>query len=109
MTKAERHKEYMREIWYPRNRAKHKARVRGIQLRHRKENQAYIRTIKIQCSRCPETHPATLDFHHKNPRRKIATVSFMVLNGWSLDRVKKEVEKCEIMCANCHRKEHWKE
>ena len=28
---------------------------------------------------------------------------------WSLDRIKSEAAKCDILCANCHRKLHYDE
>lgn len=30
-------------------------------------------------------------------------------NGWGLERLKVEMEKCEVLCSNCHRKLHYEE
>ena len=59
------------------------------------------------CSRCPENHPACLIFHHRDPQNKLTEVSVMVRKGCSLDNIIKEIEKCDVLCANCHAKEHF--
>jgi len=54
------------------------------------------------CGRCGTTDPRVLDFHHKDGKNKEFTVgAFRRVVG--LDRIKEEIEKCEIVCANCHR------
>lgn len=64
---------------------------------------------KQVCSKCPENHPGCLDFHHTNPEEKEMEVTMMLSGKWSLDRIKKEIEKCIVLCSNCHRKLHWEE
>ncbi len=63
----------------------------------------------LKCNRCPESHPATLQFHHRDPKEKEFSVSTALSRGWGLDRIKNEIEKCEVLCANCHSKHHWAE
>lgn len=50
---------------------------------------------------------AALDFHHLNPNEK----DYSICNGdyKSFEKVKKEVDKCILVCANCHREIHYKE
>lgn len=60
----------------------------------------------LKCERCSETHPACLDFHHLDPAAKEGDVGRLA-RGWSLDRLKKEIAKCIVLCSNCHRKEHY--
>lgn len=64
----------------------------------------YKKTLK--CSRCPENHPSCLDFHHINPQEKEFSISQKAWR-YSKERIMKEISKCIILCANCHRKEHW--
>lgn len=52
---------------------------------------------------------ACLEFHHKDPSKKEVTLSRAVNNGWSIERMEKEIAKCVVLCANCHRKLHYEE
>lgn len=58
------------------------------------------------CARCSETDPACLDFHHRDEAEKTANVSELVSNGRSKAAISKEMKRCDVLCANCHRKEH---
>ena len=60
------------------------------------------------CTRCSENDPVCLEFHHTDPKAKEIEVSRCVLMGWSIKRILKEIAKCIILCANCHKKEHFK-
>lgn len=72
----------------------------------RAERRAMLLAIKSAgCSRCNEKHPACIDFHHLDPSVKETCVGVAVNRNWSWDRVLCEIEKCELLCANCHRKE----
>lgn len=63
----------------------------------------------LKCERCGESHPACLQFHHKDPSKKDMAVSKGITNNWSPEKLKKEIEKCEVVCANCHFKLHYDE
>lgn len=45
-----------------------------------------------------------LEFHHRDPKEKDPNWS----RGWRLERLKIELDKCDILCANCHREVHAK-
>lgn len=60
----------------------------------------------LECDRCGENHPATLDFHHKDPNDKVSGVCELARNC-NKNRVLEEIEKCIVLCSNCHRKEHY--
>ncbi|MDP2655615.1 MAG: hypothetical protein Q8P17_03730 [bacterium] len=67
----------------------------------------WINEYKTQsgCGRCGITDPRVLDFHHKKGEDKLFSIGgFRRAVGF--DRIKKEVEKCEVLCANCHRIAH---
>lgn len=51
------------------------------------------------------TCAATLEFHHPDPNKKDFSISVDGMTR-SWERVKKEVEKCILICANCHREIH---
>jgi hypothetical protein len=61
----------------------------------------------LSCSRCSESHPATLQFHHRNPAEKDFSVSMFRRGKYSKERILQEIAKCDVIGANCHAKEHW--
>jgi len=60
----------------------------------------------LECIRCGENHPATLTFHHKNRSEKSFEIGNALKLGVGLKRLLAEIEKCDVICANCHAKEH---
>jgi hypothetical protein len=69
---------------------------------------AIIRTFKEDgCVKCGETFLAALEFHHRDPAEKLFTVSRAFNDGRSIQEVLEEIAKCDVVCANCHRKEHY--
>lgn len=57
-----------------------------------------------KCNRCGFDNPAALEFHHKDPTQKEFNIGNVSNKSW--DSIVKEVNKCELLCANCHRIEH---
>ena len=53
------------------------------------------------CVDCGESNPVVLDFDHI--RDKKFGISAMCMNGNSWERISEEIEKCEVVCSNCHR------
>jgi hypothetical protein len=57
------------------------------------------------CSNCNNKyHPAIFEFHHKCPQEKVKDPSKMLSLSW--ERIKNELDKCVLLCANCHRLIH---
>lgn len=82
----------------------------SAQLRKRREDRAkWFVSLKSQlkCEICGEDHPACLDFHHSNADEKFMGVAEMVSFAYSEERILQEIAKCNVWCANCHRKHHW--
>lgn len=51
--------------------------------------------------------PVCLEFHHIiNPKDKEFSPANAYSWGWGIERIKKEISKCIVLCANCHRKLH---
>ena len=77
---------------------------RGRKDRMYKKIADYIGGYK--CSRCGiERDTMTIfDFHHLDPTTKDRQISAMIDNSW--EDVKSELDKCVILCANCHREVH---
>ena len=59
----------------------------------------------VECERCGEDHPACLDFHHINPAEKVGNVGIMLMRKFNIEKVFEEIGKCQVLCANCHRKQ----
>lgn len=59
------------------------------------------------CCKCGyNKHSAALEFHHINPEEKEFTWTKLRLKSW--DKIIKELDKCVLVCANCHNIEHSK-
>jgi hypothetical protein len=101
---AECHAEYRRKH-YLANREKYIKKAASW----KKNFQAWWKEYKKQfkCSRCPEQHPACIQFHHPNDDKELG-VSQWVGRG-DKERVLEEIAKCIPLCGNCHAKEHWKD
>ena len=48
---------------------------------------------------------AALEFHHINSKEK--DPNFGKMKNWKFERIKEELDKCVLLCANCHREEHY--
>lgn len=57
-----------------------------------------------KCTDCGEKDPVVLDFDHISPKVKFKSISKMLSGHYSWKSVAKEIKKCEIRCANCHRR-----
>ena len=76
------------------------------------QNKRYNETLDIfrrwrktlKCCRCEENDVACLEFHHSDPETKENNVVRMVSR--SVKSVIKELKKCVVVCANCHRRIH---
>ena len=70
--------------------------------------QSILRKYKLLkgCASCGyKKHFNVLDFAHINKATKINSISVMVKDSISFKRIKDEVRKCKVLCANCHRLE----
>ena len=82
---------------------KQKDRVRAYKKDLRVRYQAWKSTQ--QCSVCGENAVECLDLHHIDPSTKEGELSSLTVFG-SWDKILKEINKCTVLCANCHRKVH---
>ena len=77
----------------------------AIVKRNRKKKLEYMQRYKllVGCAFCGyKEHYAALDFDHINPSEKSGTIS-QSYNGWGMKKIKDEIRKCQVLCANCHR------
>jgi len=94
-----------RRKWYAANKEKAKAAIK----KREEELRAWFCDYKktLECSRCDEKRWFVLDFHHKDPDEKDKNLANVIKNGWSKERILKEIDKCDVLCANCHRALHF--
>ena len=59
--------------------------------------------LNHSCIDCGEDDPIVLEFDHINPDDKSSSVAALI-SRYSLNRLIAEIEKCEVRCANCHRR-----
>ncbi len=97
--------EYSREH-YRKNAARYKARVAVNNRLTTRNNRArlheYLRTNR--CVDCGTDDFAALEFDHRDPSNKRADIAYLVRQAVSWSSIQKEIDKCELVCANCHRK-----
>jgi len=53
------------------------------------------------CVDCGNADPIVLDFDHVNGNKRKSVSS---MRAYSLKTILKEIQKCEVVCSNCHRK-----
>ena len=56
-----------------------------------------------KCAKCGFSDIRALDWHHLDPNEKVNSISEMVRDRVSMDKLQVELDKCELICANCHR------
>jgi hypothetical protein len=79
-------------------------RIRNQRIIDRRKKLHFIRGIKdTPCLDCKKSYPSyVMEFDHFEGN-KVKDVSTMVSQGLGWSTIKSEIEKCEIVCANCHR------
>ncbi len=87
----ERHKE--QELTYKSER----------QINKREEARRYVFDYlsNHSCVDCGESDPIVLTFDHVRGKKKM-NISHMVNQGYSLELIRLEIDKCEVRCGNCH-------
>lgn len=87
----------------PEARARYNFKRLGLKKRRKIEAVEYKGGV---CTKCKGVFdPCVYDFHHRDPSIKEGRAS--VFLNWSLERIKIELDKCDLLCANCHRLEHY--
>jgi len=60
----------------------------------------------LKCVMCGCDNPICFDFHHRDPEQKMERISVMVSFAYSIKNILEEIDKCDVVCSNCHRKIH---
>ncbi|HCR71839.1 MAG TPA: hypothetical protein DIW23_10375 [Anaerolineae bacterium] len=97
------HKPFRRN-WYENNKERHLEQVK--QRKHEARRVAREFALQYLCEHpcivCGESDPRVLEFHHYNNKHR--ALSVMIAGGYPVKTIQKEIDKCDVLCANCHRK-----
>jgi len=90
--------------WYYQNQDRQKENVKRNNQLYREQARTFVLAYLLNhpCSSCGERDPRVLEFHHEG--HKESEVSRLMGRGASLEALKAEMDKCSVLCANCHRK-----
>ena len=59
-----------------------------------------------KCEICGyDKYVGALEFHHRDPSKKDFGIGTCT-HGHSLNEIKRELDKCDLLCSNCHREKH---
>lgn len=88
---------------------KNKEKWNETSLKNKKRQRDKINEFKnlCHCLKCGEKRIWLLDFHHLDPTQKDFQISQGERYGW--EKIKKEIDKCVVLCSNCHRDFHYLE
>lgn len=108
-------REYIRKH-YKNNREYYLKKARKRNKKIQDESFKYIKAYlqKHPCIDCGEQDLVVLEFDHKDKNMKKTEVSRIIKNTGSLKKLIEEISKCDVRCANCHRRKtakeynHWK-
>jgi uncharacterized protein with PIN domain len=77
----------------------------NTKIRRFRAKAAAIEFLGSKCKKCGWSgDQAALQFHHKYSEKKDFTIGNVANKSW--DSIKKEMQKCILLCANCHMIEH---
>lgn len=102
-------KEYHRK-WYDKHKKERRERVQ----KRKKGIREWFRELKegLHCEVCGisgKDQAWVLEFHHIEPATKKEGISYLVSHGYGKKRILAGIKKCAVICANCHRAEHYQE
>lgn len=92
---------------FRKNGVKFRATCRTCEYKQRKERLIVVKQHvlnylrKHPCVDCGENDPVVLEFDHVSGTKHKSIADLLSGSSWSI--VKREIDKCEVRCANCHR------
>lgn len=101
--RKQKNREYSKR-YYEKNKKKVQEATNKVRRKGREEFRAF--EARLSCIQCGENHPATLDFHHHTPNPNNVKISTLLANGQFSLAVEEIMNKCVVLCSNCHRKHH---
>ena len=85
-----------------------------LRVKSRRYSKAWKDQAGGRCTKCGyDKCPAALDFHHRDPGTKLFQIAIKMsqcdpesYQSRMSQQVRAEMQKCDLLCANCHREEH---
>ncbi len=95
--------------WYENNKERHLENVHERKRKMRDEAREYVwNYLKTHpCVLCGESDPIVLEFHHIGDKE--IAISELAYGGHPIERIVEELSRCQVLCANCHRRLTMKE
>jgi len=94
-------REYYRKYYLTRDYQKYRQNSLKKHMRRFKKLWEYFQIHS--CVDCGETDPIVLEFDHRDPKIKVDNICVLIRNT-SWEKVEEEIAKCDVVCANCHRR-----
>lgn len=105
MRDKDKQREYAAK-YYAANKDKMKARAKIGRDKQRQRIRMHILGVKANtpCVDCDILYPPqVMEFHHRDGEEKDGNVGDMYQRAVSIERLQQEIDKCDLLCANCHR------
>jgi len=82
----------------------HRRQSRAAKQKRQQAARAFVQRFLAEhaCTDCGEPDPIVLEFDHVGKKRK--EVSLLAAGGASLKLLRAEIEQCQVVCVNCHRR-----
>lgn len=94
------------KIRYSNNTERQKIVLNNAMLQKERNTLIVEQAKQCGCQKCGEKRLYLMEFHHKNPKEKVNTIAHMIKSS-SEQNLIQEMEKCIVLCANCHREFHF--
>jgi hypothetical protein len=99
------HADYMREY-----RQRPHARKKEADRHRKRSREMKLQLIQYKGGRCVDCgyngHPAALHLDHRDPSLKNQDLGYLTRSA-TWERIVKEADKCDLVCANCHAIRTW--
>lgn len=86
-----------------------KAQKRNLKIQQMGREYIWSYLLTHPCVDCKEADILVLEFDHRDKSSKSEDVSRIIRSTGSLDKLVDEISKCDVRCANCHRRKTEKE
>lgn len=94
----------IQKAYYRKNPDKHKERIQRKNKRAKVRIAEFVADLKsAPCLDCGVSYPYyVMDFDHREGEKKLGLVTDLIRKG-KLGMARREIEKCDLICSNCHR------